>query len=100
MGRQVPWGYKQKFLTDAKYGTAFLPSINPHNDLEDWPLAYSDYEPYYVDWERAHGLCANYNGSTNNSSSNFNYPSLINNYPLPPPPLTPVAHSLHPAAPP
>jgi gluconate 2-dehydrogenase alpha chain len=98
MGRQGPWGYQQKTMTDTKYGTSFLPTINPHNDLEDWPLQYIDYEPYYVKWERAHGLCGNYNGSPTNSSSDTNYPWMSQNYPLPPHPLTPVAQSFQTAA--
>jgi len=98
MGRQGPWGYQQKSLTDSKYGIGFLPTINPHNDLEDWPLQYASYEPYYVEWEKAHGLCGNYNGSTTNSSSDMNYPWMSQNYPLPPHPLTPVAQSFQTAA--
>jgi gluconate 2-dehydrogenase alpha chain len=97
MGRQGPWGYQQKSLTDSKY-PGLLATVNPHGDLEDWPRQYSEYEPYYVEWEKAHGLCGNYNGSPNNSSSDTNFPWMSQNYPLPPHPLTPVAQSFQTAA--
>jgi gluconate 2-dehydrogenase alpha chain len=91
MGRQGPWGYQMLAQTTSRYpGT--INTINPHNDLEDWPLQYMDYEPYYVQWERAHGLCGNYNGSASNPGSDSSgYPWMSQNYPLPPHPLTPVA---------
>src|SRR2546421_434871 len=68
MGRKGPWGYQMRSQTDTRY-PGMLNTINPHNDLEDWPLTYAQYEPYYVQWERAHGLCGNYNGSKTNSPS-------------------------------
>jgi gluconate 2-dehydrogenase alpha chain len=82
MGRQGPWAYTQYSSTVNKYGLDFLNSANPSSDLEDWPLTYAEYEPYYVEWERAHGLCG-----TDNSS----LVPMSTNYPLPPNPLTPVA---------
>jgi len=92
MGRQGPWGYTQYSSTVGRYGSGFLDTVNPHNDLlEDWPLNYSQYEPYYVEWERAHGLCGDGNGSSTNSPSDTGYPWMSKNYPLPPHPLTPVA---------
>ena len=89
MGRQGPWGYQMRSQTDTRY-PGKLDTINPHNDLEDWPLTYAQYEPYYVQWERAHGLCGNYNGSKTNSPSDTGFPWMSQNYPLPPAPLTPV----------
>lgn len=91
MGRQGPWGYQMQSLTTSKYGTGFLSSVNPNDDTHDWPLTYAQYEPYYVEWEKAHGLCGNYNGSPTNSSSDVNFPWMSTNYPLPPHPLTSVA---------
>src|SRR5205807_5510259 len=92
MGRQGPWGYTQYSSTVGRYGSGFLDTVNPHNDLlEVWPLNYSQYEPYYVEWERAHGLCGDGNGSSTNSPSDTGYPWMSKNYPLPPHPLTPVA---------
>lgn len=90
MGRQGPWGYQMLTQTNNKYpGT--INTINPHNDLRDWPLTYDKYEPYYLQWEQAHGLCGNYNGSATNSPSDTGYPWMTKNYPLPPHPLTPAA---------
>ena len=62
MGRQGPWGYQMLSQTNTRYGPGTIDTINPHNDLQDWPLQYYQYEPYYVAWENAHGLCGNYNG--------------------------------------
>src|SRR6266567_1969457 len=67
MGRQGPWGYKQRSLTDSKYPGRLL-QITPHTDLQDWPMSYAEYEPFYVQWEQAHGLCGNLNGSPTNSN--------------------------------
>src|SRR2546425_12140692 len=90
MGRQGPWGYTQKSSTVTRYGQAFLDGVNPHSALGVWPLTYPQYEPYYVEWEKAHGLCGNYNGSATNQSSDTGYPWMSQNYPLPPSPITPV----------
>lgn len=81
MGRQGPWGYEQYSATVEKYGLNFLNRINPHSDLEDWPMTYNEYEPYYVEWEKAFGLCGTDNGKL---------VPMSQDYPLPPHPLTPV----------
>ena len=92
MGRQGPWGYQMLSQTNTRYGPGTIDTINPHNDLQDWPLQYYQYEPYYVQWENAHGLCGNYNGSTDNPGSDSSgYPWMSQNYRLPPHPLTPAA---------
>jgi gluconate 2-dehydrogenase alpha chain len=90
MGRQGPWGYTMYSSTVNRYGLPFLNAANPHNDLEDWPLTYAQYEPYYVKWEQAHGLCGTNNGSPTDASTDMNYPWMSQKYPLPPHPLTPV----------
>ncbi len=91
MGRQGPWGYQMLSQTNTRYPNT-IDTINPHNDLQDWPLQYNQYEPYYVQWEQAHGLCGNYNGSASNPGSDSSgFPWMSQNYPLPPHPLTPVA---------
>jgi gluconate 2-dehydrogenase alpha chain len=82
MGRQGTWGYTQYSSTVSRYGLPFLDAINPNSDLQDWPLTYEEYEPYYVEWERAHGLC----GTDNSTLVPMSTP-----YPLPPHPLTPIA---------
>ena len=106
MGRQGPWGYQMLSRTNQDLGvtplTTPLPSsINPQDDTHDWPLTYAQYEPYYVAWENAHGLCGNYNGSPTNSSTDQysqDYPWMSQNYRLPPHPLTPVAQLFQTAA--
>jgi gluconate 2-dehydrogenase alpha chain len=89
MGRFGPWAYQMQSLTNASY-PGLLNAVNPQDDTHDWPLTYAQYEPYYVEWEKAHGICGNYNGSPNNSTSDMNYPWMSTNYPLPPHPLTPL----------
>jgi gluconate 2-dehydrogenase alpha chain len=92
MGRQGPWGYQML----SRSGGTIPSSINPQDDTHDWPLTYAQYEPYYVEWENAHGLCGNYNGSPTNSSTDQysqHYPWMSQNYRLPPHPLTPVAQA-------
>src|SRR5207245_1774312 len=106
MGRQGPWGYQMLSRTNQDLGvtalTTPLPSsINPQGDTHDWPLTYAQYEPYYVAWENAHGLCGNYNGSPTNSSTDQysqDYPWMSQNYRLPPHRLTPVAQLFQTAA--
>jgi gluconate 2-dehydrogenase alpha chain len=98
MGRQGPWGYQQKLRTETAYGSGFLPGIQSNHDLEDWPLTYEQYEPYYVAWENAHGLCGDYNGSSTNLKTDQNFPWMSQNYKLPPHPLTTIAQSFHDAA--
>jgi len=90
MGRQGPWGYHML----ASVGKTTLNSINPQDDTFDWPLTYAQYEPYYVEWEKAHGLCGIDNGSPTNSPNDQysdHYPWMSHPYWLPPHPLTPVA---------
>ncbi len=86
MGRQGPWGYTQYSSTVNKYGLNFLNTVNPHSDLEDWPLTYDQYDQYYAAWEQAHGLCGTDNGPLVPMTKTTSYP-------LPPHPLTPVAQS-------
>ena len=93
MGRQGPWGYKQQSLSESAY-PGKLATIQPNHDLQDWPLDYAGYEPYYHKWELVYGLCGTNNGSPNDSSGDLNYPwmdsSYGSKYPMPPHPLTPV----------
>src|SRR5436853_2772932 len=84
MGRQGPWGYTQKSSTVTRYGQSFLDSVNPHSDLEDWPLTYAQYEPYYAEREKAHGPCGDFNGSASSPPSSVGYPLMRQNSPPPP----------------
>jgi gluconate 2-dehydrogenase alpha chain len=94
MGRQGPWGYQ----IASRTGATVLNAINPNDDTHDWPLTYAQYEPYYVAWEKAHGLCGNYNGSSTNTSSDDKFPWMSQNYPLPPAPFTQVGTTFRDAA--
>ncbi len=89
MGRQGPWGYQMYSETVNKYGKEFLDSVNPHSDLEDWPMTYEEYEPYYVEFEKAYGLTGTNQGPL---------VPMSQNYPVPPNPLTPVAQKYSDAA--
>ena len=98
MGRQGPWGYQIKSRVEGRYGTGYVGTINPNDDTHDWPLTYAQYEPYYLAWEKAHGLCGNYNGSSTNNNSDINFPWMSQNYPLPPAPFTQVGTTFRDAA--
>jgi gluconate 2-dehydrogenase alpha chain len=89
MGRQGPWGYQMYSSTVEKYGESFLNQVNPQNDLEDWPMTYEEYEPYYVEFEKAYGLVGIDNGPQ---------VPMSQNYPLPPHPPTPVGEMFRDAA--
>lgn len=94
MGRYGPWAYQMQSET-LKYGPNFLTNINPQDDTHDWPLTYAQYEPYYVAWEKAHGICGNYNGSPTNLNTDAGHPWMSANYPLPAHPTTPVGQLFH-----
>ncbi|MGD0638081.1 MAG: hypothetical protein ABSA72_08590 [Nitrososphaerales archaeon] len=79
MGRYGPWNYQMASMTASRYGPNFLNTIDPTNDVQDWPMTYSEYEPYYVEWEQAWGLAGTNMGSLVPMSKNF---------PLPPHPQT------------
>jgi gluconate 2-dehydrogenase alpha chain len=81
MGRYGPWTYDAYSSTVSKYGADFLNSIQPNHDMEDWPMSYDDYEPYYVEWEKAWGIAGTDQGPLVPMSAN---------YPLPPHPTTSV----------
>ena len=89
MGRMGSWAYQMYSQTVEKYGEDFLNTVNPHSDLEDWPMTYDEYEPYYVDWERAWGLTGTNQGPLVPMSAN---------YPMKPHPSTPVATMFQSAA--
>jgi gluconate 2-dehydrogenase alpha chain len=82
MGRFGPWVYQMRSETESRYGSDFLNNIAPTNDIEDWPMTYDDYEPYYVEWEKAFGVTGTNQGPFQPMSQDF---------PMPPHPYTPVA---------
>jgi gluconate 2-dehydrogenase alpha chain len=85
MGRQGPWAFSMASSTASRYGSGFLASVNPNDDTEDWPLTYEQYEPYYVAWEQAFGVCGDGNGNVNGAPM-----PMSQNYPMPGHPSTPV----------
>jgi gluconate 2-dehydrogenase alpha chain len=81
MGRFGPWTYQAYSETVSKYGLSFLTSVEPNQDLHDFPWTYDQYEPYYVAWEKAYGVCGTNQGPLVPMSQNF---------PMPEHPITPV----------
>ena len=80
MGRFAPWVYKMRSQTVERYGEDYLEAAVPHNDIQDWPMTYEEYLPYYKKWEEMWGITGTNQGPFMPDS----------NYPLPPPPTTPV----------
>jgi gluconate 2-dehydrogenase alpha chain len=81
MGRFGPWVYQMQSGTASKYGDSFLSDIDPTNDVEDWPMTYDEYEPYYVKFENAWGITGTDQGPFQPQSQQ---------YPLPPHPYSAV----------
>lgn len=91
MGRFPPWMYQMYSNTVNKYGLDFLNSVVPHQDIQDWPMTYDDYTPYYEEWEKMWGVCGTNEGPLLPGFESYSYP-------LPPPPKTPVASAFQAAA--
>jgi gluconate 2-dehydrogenase alpha chain len=89
MGRYPPWVYQVYTSTVNKYGLPFLNAAEPHQDVTDWPMTYSDYVPYYEEWEKMWGVTGTNEGPL--------MPNL-DSYPLPPSPDTPVGAAFRDAA--
>ncbi len=79
MGRYGPWAYKWRLRRRAGTAPNFISSFEPNQDVEDWPMTYTDYEPYYVAWEQSWGITGTNEGPLLPMSAN---------YPLPPHPDT------------
>ena len=80
MGRFGPWTYQMYSATASRYGADFLNAIQPNQRLQDWPMTYDEYEPYYVEWEKAWGVAGTNQGPL---------VPMSQNYPLPPHPQHP-----------
>jgi gluconate 2-dehydrogenase alpha chain len=88
MGRYAPWVYEMYSQTVNKYGTTFLDNAVPHHDIQDWPMTYDDYLPYYKEWEQMWGV-----------SGTDQEPFMPDStYPLPPAPDTPIGTAFKNAA--
>jgi gluconate 2-dehydrogenase alpha chain len=81
MGRFGPWVYQMQSETASRYGAGFLDSVDPTNDVLDWPMQYADLDPYYVEFEKAFGVTGTNQGPAQPMSQNF---------PLPPHPYSNV----------
>jgi gluconate 2-dehydrogenase alpha chain len=57
MGRFGPWTYQAESMTASRYGPNYITSIEPNADLQDFPMTYEQYDPFYVQWEQAYGVC-------------------------------------------
>ncbi len=78
LGRYMPWTYQAYSMTNSRYGTSFLDSIEGNIDLEDYPFTAADLVPYAQSWEQCDGV------------SGTNQEPFIPNstYPVPPHPTT------------
>jgi gluconate 2-dehydrogenase alpha chain len=81
MGRFGPWTYSAYSSTVSKYGLSFLTAIEPDQDLEDFPMTYQEYDPYYAKYEQAFGLTGTNQGPL---------VPMSKNYPMPPHPATTI----------
>jgi gluconate 2-dehydrogenase alpha chain len=81
MGRFGPWTYEMQSATSSAYGSGFLDSIAPTNDVEDWPMTYDDYAPYYDQFEKVWGVTGTNQGPLL---------PMDEDYPLPPHPYSAV----------
>jgi len=88
MGRFGQWVYEMQSSTASRYGANFLNTIQPTNDVEDWPMSYQEYDPYYVKFENAFGVTGTNQGPLQPQSQN---------YPMPPHPTTPISDLATPA---
>ncbi|MDA4113770.1 MAG: GMC family oxidoreductase N-terminal domain-containing protein [Thaumarchaeota archaeon] len=87
-GRYAPWTYAMYSSTVSKYGASFLSNIEPNLDLEDWPMTYDQWVPYYAEFEQAFAVTG-----TNQE------PFIPNStFPLPAHPDTPVGTMFQSAA--
>lgn len=87
-GRFDPWTYAENSNTASRYGSTWLEQSNPNNDVQDFPLTYDDYVPYYQDYEMGWGVTGpNQNPVCPNST-----------YPLPAHPTTPLGAAFQTAA--
>jgi gluconate 2-dehydrogenase alpha chain len=84
MGRFGPWVYEMQSSTASRYGADFLDTIQPTNDVEDWPLSYEELDPYYTKWELAFGVTGTNQGP---------FQPMSRNFPLPPHPWSNVGAS-------
>ena len=81
MGRYAPWVYEMYSQTVNRYGESYLNQAVPHHDIQDWPMTYDEYVPYYEKWEKMWGVVGTDEGP---------FMPKVSGFPLPPAPDTPV----------
>ncbi|MGH3012494.1 MAG: GMC family oxidoreductase, partial [Gaiellaceae bacterium] len=81
--RLMPWNFRQRSETIARYGTGKLPA---GSTLTDWPLDYEELEPYYDKVEVLHGVSgkAGNVGGVIDPRGNVFEGARRREYPLPP----------------
>jgi gluconate 2-dehydrogenase alpha chain len=81
--RLLPWNFRSRSETIARYGAGALP---PGSSLEDWPLSYEELAPFYDKAERllgAAGKAGNIEGRIEPGGNPFEGPRS-GEYPMPP----------------
>jgi gluconate 2-dehydrogenase alpha chain len=81
--RYLPWNFKVRSETIKRYGAGMIPA---GSTVVDWPISYSDVEPYYdkVEYDMgASGKAGNLMGKTVAGGNPFEGPRR-REYPLPP----------------
>jgi gluconate 2-dehydrogenase alpha chain len=91
MGRYPPWVYQMKSQTISRYGADFLNAAVPHQDIEDWPMTYDDYTPYYEEWEKMWGISGTNEGPLLPGFTSYSFP-------MPPAPMAPIGTAFQNAA--
>jgi gluconate 2-dehydrogenase alpha chain len=82
--RYLPWNFKVRSETIARYGASAIPA---GSTVADWPFGYAELEPYYDKVEFRHGvsgLAGNVKGKINHKGNTFEGPRRR---PYPNPPL-------------
>lgn len=81
--RYLEWNFKERSQSIKRYGASSIP---PDSTIADWPIAYSDLEPYYAKVEfdmGVSGQAGNINGKKITGGNSFEAPRT-GGYPLPP----------------
>jgi gluconate 2-dehydrogenase alpha chain len=81
--RWMEWDSQPRTITTQKWGTSLIP---PDMNLQDWPIAYADLEPYYDKFEKTCGVsgkAGNLNGQKVDGGNIYEGPRKAD-YPNPP----------------
>jgi gluconate 2-dehydrogenase alpha chain len=81
--RLMPWNFRERSETIARYGAGAIPA---GSTITDWPIGYADLEPYYDKVEYLHGVsgkAGNLGGTIDSRGNVFEGPRA-REYPLDP----------------